>query len=214
MRKPLLLLIFLIGILSSCAEKGKSPKVRMVAAARTGDNSAAGNTKTILLLPLGDFPKSDASLLLRRLRAVCGNVRLLPAEPMPRSAWYGPRKRYRADSLIQWMARQAGSGEVFLGITAQDISTTKNGYADWGVMGLGLQPGKACLASFHRLHARNRQDEFFKVAIHELGHTAGLLHCPERTCFMRDAEGGNPTGEEREFCKNCREKLVAEGWWL
>jgi archaemetzincin len=214
MSKHFLLLIFIISILGSCAEKDKSSGTSLVAAAKAIDNSAAKSGKNILLLPLGDFSTSDAKLLLQRLQAVCGNVRLLPAESMPRGAWYAPRKRYRADSLIHWMARRARPGEVYLGITARDISTTKNGKADWGVMGLGFQPGKACVASFYRLHARNRQEEFFKVAIHELGHTAGLPHCPERICFMRDAEGGNPTGEERAFCDGCRKNLVAKGWQL
>jgi hypothetical protein len=29
---------------------------------------------------------------------------------------------------------------------------------------------------------------------------------------MRDAEGGNTTGEEKEFCFFCRKKLEENGW--
>ena len=76
-------------------------------------------------------------------------------------------------------------------------------------MGLGFQPGKACIASNFRLRDKKN---FFKVALHELGHTTGLPHCPEKTCFMRDAEGGDPTGEESGFCTKCKNYLIKKGW--
>jgi archaemetzincin len=56
--------------------------------------------------------------------------------------------------------------------------------------------------------------QFYKVAIHELGHTQGLPHCPNHSCYMRDVEGGNPTDEEDDFCFLCREYLVRHGWRL
>ena len=79
-------------------------------------------------------------------------------------------------------------------------------------MGLGYCPGKACIASTYRLSENKRKQQFFKVAIHELGHTEGLAHCPEKTCFMRDAKGGNPINEEKEFCESCARQLNKRGW--
>jgi archaemetzincin len=35
-----------------------------------------------------------------------------------------------------------------------------------------------------------------------------------KTCFMRDAEGGNPLNEEKEFCSTCKSFLVKKGWRL
>lgn len=107
------------------------------------------------------------------------------------------------------MRDRAASHEVYIGITMQDISTTKGNNPDYGVMGLGFQPGKACIASNFRLRDKKN---FFKVALHELGHTTGLPHCPEKTCFMRDAEGGDPTGEESGFCTKCKNYLIKKGW--
>lgn len=126
-------------------------------------------------------------------------------------AFYSPRNRYRADSLIHWMGRQAKTNEVYLGITQTDISTSSRGYKDWGVMGLGFCPGNAAVASSHRL---KNKSHFWKVALHELGHTAGLQHCPVKTCLMRDAQGGDPTGEEKEFCNTCKSVLTKQGWKL
>lgn len=71
-------------------------------------------------------------------------------------------------------------------------------------MGLGYCPGKACVASSFRLSPQKRQQQFFKVAIHELGHTQGLAHCAIKTCLMRDAEGGNHLDEETDFCQKCK----------
>ena len=109
------------------------------------------------------------------------------------------------------MSRRAQENEIYLGITSYDISSTKNGKPDFGIMGLGFRPGKACVASDFRLKDKSN---FFKVVIHELGHTAGLHHCPEKTCFMRDAEGHNPTDEETGFCPSCKKSLLAKGWKL
>jgi archaemetzincin len=129
-------------------------------------------------------------------------------------AYYRPRNRYRADSLIHWFNRTTPAGYVTLGLTSKDISTTKGSHEDFGIMGLGNRPGNACIASSFRLSNGNKAEELFKVAIHELGHTQGLPHCPNRYCFMRDAEGGNTTGEEKEFCPECKQRLISKGWKL
>ena len=99
-------------------------------------------------------------------------------------------------------------------MTSKDISTTKDKIKDWGIMGLGFCPGNSCIASTFRLNKSEIYTQFFKVAIHELGHTQGLQHCIVKTCFMRDAEGKNHTNEEKEFCSDCKEILINAGWDL
>ncbi len=45
---------------------------------------------------------------------------------------------------------------------------------------------------------------------HELGHTFGLLHCPDRSCVMSLA--GNVTDVDRKgltFCRGCKERVRA-----
>jgi archaemetzincin len=143
------------------------------------------------------------------LRTYLDGIELMKPESMPAMAYYAPRKRYRADSLIHWMARRAAAGETWLGITEQDISTTKEGNPDYGIMGLGFRPGKAAVASNYRLR---KKDQFYKVAIHELGHTLGLPHCGDESCYMRDAEGGDPTAHEKYFCTACQAFLKKKGW--
>ena len=131
---------------------------------------------------------------------------------LPSLAFYPKRNRYRADSLIHFLDRMTLDGQITIGLTSKDISTTKGDIPDWGVMGLGFCPGKACVVSAFRLSKGQMHEQLFKVALHELGHTEGLPHCPVRTCFMRDAEGRNPINEEKEFCPKCKAMLILKGW--
>lgn len=136
-------------------------------------------------------------------------AQLSETRPMPTSAYLPSRDRYRADSLIRWLHGMAGPDQVILAITNLDISTTKDSIADWGVMGLGYQPGNACVASDFRLV---KKEYFWKIALHELGHTAGLSHCPVDTCLMVDAEGHDRTEVMKDFCPSCRKQLENKGW--
>lgn len=167
--------------------------------------------KKIILLPLGKINNATIKNIYDSLQLIFPDVVLMKKEIMPAIAYTAPRNRYRADTLIHWMSRRAKENQVFLGITSFDISSTKNDNPDFGIMGLGYRPGNACVASDFRVKVKSN---FFKIAIHELGHTAGLKHCPEKTCFMRDAESHDPTGEEREFCKKCKTFLTEKGWKL
>lgn len=168
--------------------------------------------KKIKLLPLSKkIPAHVVKNIYSEIKRFVPNILLDVTASLPASAYYKPRNRYRADSLIKWMSTRAKSNEVIMGITNVDISTTKGKYQDWGVMGLAYRPGNAGVASSYRL---KNKSAFWKIVIHELGHTAGLPHCPEKTCFMRDAEGGDHTGEEKEFCSKCKKVLVKNGWLL
>ena len=170
--------------------------------------------RVVLIQPLGEFSPHDLDKVQVGIKKLFPQVLVKAAIPLPRMAWYEPRQRYRADSLIRYLIQFGNADTVVIGMTHHDISTTKGAIKDWGVMGLGFSPGHACVVSTFRLSRVNRSEQFYKVAIHELGHTQGLSHCPERTCFMRDAEGGNPLDEEYDFCTSCKSFLISKGWQL
>ncbi len=168
----------------------------------------------ISIQPFDDLPASYANAVYTSLKEIYSSIELKKPIPFPNAALNINRTRYRADSLIRMLSNHTADGYLTIGLTTKDISTTKGAVLDWGIMGLGFCPGKACIASTFRLHKEQRLSELFKVAIHELGHTQGLKHCIVKTCFMRDAEGKNQTNEEKEFCLDCKKVLVAAGWKL
>lgn len=96
------------------------------------------------------FRKPNVSIAAR-LRSVYGfQVDIAPTTPLPKSAYYPPRARYRADRLLTWLGPRFRTDHI-LGITTHDISTTKGEVADWGVFGLGEMPGRTTVISSFRL---------------------------------------------------------------
>ena len=144
-------------------------------------------------------------------------VKVLPAVPLPKSAWYKPRQRWRADKLLDFLGiRMPVDGAKVLGLTSADISTTKGTNRDWGVLGLGTLDGKSCVISTFRtsrgVSAQVARQRLAKVAVHEVGHTFDLEHCPNRGCLMEDAMGKVATCDrEDDLCPQCRKALAAKG---
>lgn len=172
----------------------------------------AERQKVIVIQPLGNFKLNQAEKVFKQITAINSNVVLKQNISFPENSFYKPRNRYRADSIIKKLKNNIGVDSVIVGLAHADISTTKNGIKDWGVMGLGYKPGKACVVSDFRLSVKNKNEQFYKLVLHELGHTAGLPHCKIKTCLMRDAEGGNPLDYEKSFCRECKSFLKSKGW--
>ena len=167
---------------------------------------------TILVQPFKDLKPESVKFVTDEVKKVYPNLKILDPMDLPKNAYYTERKRYKADSIIKFLSNKTEKGFVTIGLTSKDISTTKGKIKDFGIMGLGYRPGKACVASNFRLNKEKIDEQLFKIAIHELGHTQGLEHCPEKTCFMRSAEGKNPTDEETDFCLKCKTFLKNKNW--
>ncbi|KMQ67550.1 hypothetical protein ACM39_11785 [Chryseobacterium sp. FH2] len=175
------------------------------------ENRKRQKAVTILIQPFKDLKPESINFVTAEIKKVYPSVKILEPIDFPENTYYKPRNRYRADSIIKYLSEKTQDGFVTIGLTSKDISATKGKVADFGLMGLGYRPGKACVASKFRLDKKS-DEQFFKIAIHELGHTQGLKHCPEKTCFMRDAEGKNPTDEEKDFCRKCKLILMTKNW--
>jgi len=174
----------------------------------------AHSNRVIDIQPFNDLSPSIIKTVYERLKEINPNTILKTALPIPEKVFYPLRKRYNAESLISYLNPFGSSDTVIIGMTSKDISTTKNSISDWGIMGLAYCPGNACVVSAFRLSKTNLSEQFYKVVIHELGHTQGLPHCINKTCFMSDAEGGNYLDEEKEFCLSCKSLLKSKGWRL
>lgn len=178
----------------------------------------ASAREQVFVQPLGEVDPAVLGRVVGAIgRAFDVRVEAVPAIALPAEAYYAPRKRYRADQLLGFLEYLdiALKGRV-VGVTMKDISATKGAVYDWGVFGYGMAPGKVCVISAFRLRHGRASGELFlwrleRVALHELGHTFGLLHCDAPGCLMNDARGRIATvdGSTGRFCRACRRKIGA-----
>ena len=170
----------------------------------------------VAIQPLGKVDSALIQSATARLEStIVVTVIVLPVQPLPQEAYYAPRNRYRADKLLDWLALNTPPqyGKV-IGITAQDISTTKDEFPDWGIFGLAYLSQRPAVISSFRL-GRNgasyalRKRRLAEVAVHELGHTFGLDHCPTPHCIMEDAKGTIWSVDEStgHICELCAKRL-------
>lgn len=174
----------------------------------------------IVLQPLGaTVPAAELHAVSAAIAAFYA-VQVSVAEPLalPKSAFYAKRGRYRAEKLLDHLVTERKKdARVMLGLTAVDISTTKAPYEDWGILGLATLDGRSGVLSSFRCHRRAKNAEharvrFAKTAVHELGHSFGLEHCPTPGCIMHDGEGSVLTTDtEHDLCADTRARLKALG---
>lgn len=186
----------------------------------SGNPAVFGAMPSVAIQPYGGFSAADIETVrtgIARLYAV--TVVVLPSRPLPESAYYEPRKRYRATKLLEDLdgLPDAPSSKI-LGLTRADISVTKGDIPDWGIFGLGSIGGRPCVVSVFRLGREKVsqalfEDRLVKVVNHELGHTFGLGHCETPGCLMEDAGGtmASVDSEAHRPCEKCLQRLREAG---
>lgn len=168
----------------------------------------------IHLVPVGQVERSDLLVSAAALRDRL-DAELVFAEQreLPKEAYYPPRKRYRAEKLIDWLDELAPKEAwKVLGVTAAEISTTKGDVHDWGIAGLGSLGGRPCIIStfLYRKHSKTRpalERRLADITVHEFGHTLGLPHCDVKGCVMSDAKGkaiASADASSGHYCPKCR----------
>lgn len=180
--------------------------------------SVGVDTKTqVALLPFTGVDVTYSKLLKSEIELFYScEVTVLKEHSLPVFAFYKPRNRYKADSLLKYLNLNLPKEcELIIGITNKDVSTKDEIHEDWGVFGLGFMGGPSCVVSDFRLKKsaidkKHLQERVTKVVLHELGHTFGLPHCTaDKKCLMRDAEGTIKSVDEEEkfLCESCKKKL-------
>jgi archaemetzincin len=172
------------------------------------------------ILPVG---KTDSDILNRiteNLRMVFTEAEVAIASealPVPEEAFSKTRQQYRSDTILNAI-RSFAENDRFarvLGVADVDLFTPRLNF----VFGQAECPGKAALISLFRLrpefygrpsNVQTTIDRGTKEAVHEIGHTLGLKHCPNPFCVMYFSNSIFETDRKQSlFCNKCYLKAQA-----
>lgn len=214
--------LFLCVILGACGSKSDSESLL---AHKSGESSKL----IVCIQPFGKVTAAYLAYVKNSLQKDFSSVKILPKINLPRTAFVGIRKRYDANKMLWYLqdlyVKRKYPNETFLvGVTESDLCQNRQnpkkwkgkkgfGSPDYRIMGLGYQPNvpsqKVNINSTKGLNS-NKKEQLAKLIKHELGHNFGLPHCPNKSCIMRDAEGGNHFDEMTGFCKKCKSQFAKE----
>ena len=132
--------------------------------------------------------------------------------PVPKQAFDKKRNQYSSSVILNEVRAFASKNLNFhevLGVVDVDIFVPELNY----VFGEAYTPGKAALISLWRLkpqfYGESGGSEVLslralKEAIHELGHTLGLSHCPRSLCVMHFSNSIFDTDKKQSLlCDQC-----------
>ncbi len=158
-------------------------------------------------------PEFLALSLPASIPAVCT---IEPISIDAREAFDASRRQYDATRLLGEVARLgagAGAGEKYLGIAGVDLFIPVLTF----VFGQAQVRGHGAIVSVHRL-----RQEFYglpadpatfyrrceKEAVHEIGHTFGLIHCERWECAMHFSNSIEEIDlKSVRFCPDCSSAL-------
>ena len=132
--------------------------------------------------------------------------------PVPKLAFDKKRNQYSSSAILNEVKAYASKHVKFngvLGVVDVDIFVPELNY----VFGEAFTPGKAGLISLWRLKPKFYGESagsdilmvrVLKEAIHEVGHTLGLSHCPRSLCVMHFSNSIFDTDKKQSLlCDQC-----------
>jgi len=177
--------------------------------------------RAITIIPLGRIDLSIAEFLA----LVLSDLFQVPCEIRTQrlaltGAYDAERRQYLSTKLLQeLLLKVPDHGDHLLGLIDLDLFIPILTF----VFGEAQLGGRGALVSVHRLRERlygpAADERLFlerceKEAIHELGHTLGLKHCPVFECVMHYANTAEDIDIKRNvFCPNCSRLLDLPSRW-
>jgi archaemetzincin len=151
---------------------------------------------------LADFKALETAAGVFDLKMTAADVPV----PLEEGELNAARKQYDAASILKRLeGRVRASGSNYLlGLTEKDLYVQGSNY----VFGLADPQRSAGVVSMARLRVNSNprllSERLMKEAAHEIGHLAGLKHCPEPTCIMSFANSTFDVDSKLPMlCKEC-----------
>jgi archaemetzincin len=171
----------------------------------------------ILLQWMGMTPMDGD--MLERVRQGVETAFALPTHLMtvngpPADSLDPNRGQHSSTKILRWILNRlpAGAGKV-VGITDVDLFIPVLTF----VFGEAQVDGPAAVVSTARLRLTYNERpaaptlleaRLLKESLHELGHTFGLVHCPDGACLMSRSNSVLEVDQKRTvFCRDCRQRL-------
>lgn len=155
---------------------------------------------------MGDYPLDT---LREQLATTFPSFTVQTQPPLhdPSEAYVSSRSQYHSTRLLVLLEeyRQAIPVNRLLALTAFDLYVPGMNY----VFGEARCPGHVAVVSTRRLKTSKTKTDLFgdrvlKEAVHEIGHTLGLRHCPHPLCVMHFSEQIRDTDRKNaRFCSDC-----------
>lgn len=137
-------------------------------------------------------------------------ARIMPPMPIPEGCFESARNQYYSTRVLREMVKEVPKDAAkILGLIDKDLCIPILTFV-FGEAQLGGVVSIVSLArlrqEFHGL-APDRgllYERLFKESLHELGHTYGLVHCPDRSCVMYLSNTVLDVDRKRgAFCSHC-----------
>jgi archaemetzincin len=158
----------------------------------------------LYLLPFGKIKEDILEKLARDLEKKFDlPVKIISAIPAPDYTYSKLRRQYDGSKiLIELKRMDFPDAEKILGILSVDLYAQDLNF----IFGEAETSGKVAIISLYRLNkSRQFYHRILKEAVHELGHTFGLSHCPDVKCVMHFSNVIADTDLKNDhFCQKCK----------
>ena len=164
-------------------------------------------------MPVGPLEPSFAEYLALVLPESLGLSVTVATRPLSVDSAYDPvRRQWNALSILARLdeCEEARAHSCVLGLTAHDLFIPIFTF----VFGLARLGARGAVISLHRLRSEiyglppdpeRVLLRLEKEAVHELGHTQGLRHCPDYSCVMHFSNSVEEVDlKTAAFCPACR----------
>ncbi len=167
----------------------------------------------ITMVPIGEVDKSILETLGQPLTEAFGQrSHVEDGIKLPQESWDQRRGQCLASTLLAELP-PPNPGDRIFGVVDVDIFAPGLNF----VFGEADIAGRKALISLVRLrqefYGLPKNENIFqkravKEAVHELGHTYGLKHCPNPTCVMHFSNSLHDTDVKGwDFCPTCKVRL-------